>query len=141
MANEDAPKLIIDSDWKAQAQAEKEKLAEKAKADPPAGAGGPGQMGQMPAPSFEVLLSGFVTQALFALGAIPDPQTNQPMLSLELAKHHIDMLGVLEEKTQGNLTEDESKLLAGALYELRDRYVQVANAARGAGPAGVPAAP
>ena len=82
MANEDAPKLIIDSDWKAQAQAEKEKLAEKAKADPPAGAGGPGQM---PAPSFEVLLSGFVTQALFALGAIPDPQTNQPMLSLELA--------------------------------------------------------
>ena len=86
----------------------------------------------MPPPTFEVLLSSFVTQALFALGAIPDPQTGQPMLSLELAKHQIDMLGVLETKTQGNLTEEETKLLSGALYELRDRYVQVANASRGA---------
>jgi hypothetical protein len=41
------------------------------------------------------------------------------------------MLSVVEEKTKGNLSDDESKLLAGALYELRSRYVQVANAGRG----------
>jgi len=129
------PKIIIDDDWKAQAQAEKEKLAQKA-SDPAGDPGDPGAAaaaggpGKIPPPTFEVLLSSFVTQALFALGAIPDPQTGQPMLSLELAKHQIDMLGVLEEKTKNNLTDDESKLLAGALYELRDRYVQVANASR-----------
>ncbi len=126
MSDADPPKIIIDDDWKAQAQAEKENLAAKAEESP--AAGGPGQM---PPATFEVLLSSFVTQALYALGAIPDPQTGQPMLSLELAKHQIDMLGVLEAKTQGNLSEEETKLLAGALYELRDRYVQVANASRG----------
>lgn len=134
MSDADPPKIIIDDDWKAQAQADKEKMA--AKVDeapaPEAGGGAAGGPGQIPPPSFEVLLSSFVTQALFALGAIPDPQTGQPMLSLELAKHQIDMLGILETKTQGNLTDEESKLLAGALYELRDRYVQVANASRGA---------
>ncbi|MEE9405179.1 MAG: DUF1844 domain-containing protein [Algisphaera sp.] len=127
---EDPSPIIVDSDWKAQAQAEKETLAEKAK-DAPAQESG--DLGQMPPATFEVLVSGFVSQALFALGAIPDPQTGKPMLSLELAKHHIDMLGVLEAKTQGNLTDEESKLLAGTMYELRERYVQVANAARGAG--------
>lgn len=133
MSDADTPKIIIDDDWKAQAQAEKETLAAKANEAPAPEAGGaPGGPGQIPPPSFEVLLSSFVTQALFALGAIPDPQTGQPMLSLELAKHQIDMLGILETKTQGNLTEEEGKLLAGALYELRDRYVQVSNASRGA---------
>ena len=130
MSDAETPKIIIDDDWKAQAQAEKETLAAKAEEAPAADAGSAGP-GKMPPATFEVLLSSFVTQALFALGAIPDPQTGQPMLSLELAKHHIDMLGVLETKTQGNLTDEETKLLSGALYELRDRYVQVANASRG----------
>ena len=85
----------------------------------------------MPPANFETLLSTIVTQALFAMGAIPDPQTGQPMLHLDLARHHIDMLTVLEDKTKGNLSDDESKALSSTLYELRSRYVQVANAARG----------
>ena len=43
-----------------------------------------------------------------------------------MAKHHIDTLAVLEEKTSGNLTDEEKKLLDNALYEVRMRYVQVA---------------
>jgi len=168
--SDDAPKIQIDSDWKAQAQAEKEKFAAQSKPpSSPAAASGPGGgegmldgkagrasgdasagdavgasggaagdasgsvsgVGQMPPANFETLLSSFVTQALFAMGAIPDPQTGQPVMHLDLARHHIDMLSVLEEKTKNNLSEDETKMLAGTLYELRNRYVQVANAQRG----------
>jgi hypothetical protein len=72
------------------------------------------------------------TQALFALGAVPDPRTGQRMLSLDLARHHIDMLSVIEQKTKGNLSADESSMLTSTLYELRQRYIQMSSAARGA---------
>ncbi len=157
----DPPKILVDDDWKAQARAEKEKLAAQSRTaprDPASGAsaaptaggsaggdaagraggaprsaagGGGGATREMPPANFETLLSTIVTQALFAMGAIPDPQTGQPMLHLDLARHHIDMLTVLEDKTRGNLSDEESKALSSTLYELRSRYVQVANAARG----------
>jgi hypothetical protein len=142
--SDETPKIQIDSDWKAQAQAEKQRLAEQSKAAPPApgsqgkasdGAGTtPGSAGAtsgVPEANFETLLSSIITQALFAMGAIPDPQTGQPVLELDLARHQIDLLSVLETKTKGNLSDDESKMLSGALYELRSRYVQVASASRG----------
>ena len=73
-----------------------------------------------------MFVSGLVTQILFALGAIEDPQTKQRYRNLPLAKHHIDTLAILEEKTKGNLSEDEKKLLDNALYEVRMQYVQIA---------------
>lgn len=135
----ETPKIQVDSDWKAQAQAEKEKLVAASKSESADGAaGGPGNEdfggpdgGQLPPANFETLLSSFVTQALYAMGAIPDPQTGQPALHLDLARFQIEMLSVLEEKTKGNLTDEEAKMIAGTLYELRTRYVQVANAQRG----------
>ena len=138
MADEgQGPKIHIDSDWKAQAQAEKQKLAEQAKAAPrerasgAAGAAGAGGGGALPPASFESLVSTLATQALFAMGAIADPRSGQRMQNLDLARHHIDMLGVVEEKTRGNLSEDEANLLSSAAYELRTRYIQLAGAARG----------
>ncbi len=134
--SDEAPKIIVDDDWKAQAQAEKEKLAQQAKAkqqsapgstaagsadDSSAGVGGY----QLPPANFESLVSTMTTQALFAMGAIPDPQTGQRIAHLDLARHHIDMLSVIEEKTKGNLSKEESDLLATTLYELRNRYVQL----------------
>jgi len=131
---EDGPKIHIDSDWKAQAQAEKQKLAEKSKAaakpGAPGGGSGGGAQGGLPPASFETLISTMVTQALFAMGAIPDPRTGQRIQHLDLARHHIDMLTVLDEKTRGNLSEEETNLLSGALYELRTRYIQLSSAAR-----------
>ncbi len=132
MADEQAPKLHIDSDWKAQARAEKEKLAQKsaqADASKAGTAGAPGT-GGMPPANFETLISTMATQALFAMGAIPDPRTGQRMAHLDLARHHIDMLTVIEEKTKGNLSEEETSMLTGTLYELRSRYIQLANQAR-----------
>jgi len=76
------------------------------------------------------LISSIATQALFSLGAMPDPQTGQRYTNLDIARHHIDSLGVLEEKTKGNLTDEEKTTLATTLYELRQSYVQVANASR-----------
>ncbi len=133
MANQDAePKIHVDTDWKAQAAAEKQRLAEQERqqAKQP---GGPtiSGAGGIPPANFETLVSTLVTQALFAMGAIPNPATGQRMQHLDLARHHIDMLGVLQEKTKGNLTEEESKMLNQTLYELRGRYIQLASAARG----------
>lgn len=133
---EPSPILHVDDDWKAQAQAEKAKLAEKEKAAKQDAAGpsaddaahaGPGQI---PAADFTTLVSSIATQALFALGAMPDPQTGQRHTNLDIARHHIDSLSVLEEKTKGNLSDDETKMLATTLYELRQSYVQIANASR-----------
>lgn len=136
MAENEAPKIHVDSDWKAQARAEKERLAEKTKATPAAEGGKPGAgagrgQGGMPPANFETLISTLTTQALFAMGAIPDPRTGQRIQHLDLAKHNIDMLGVLEEKTKGNLTQEESDMLAKTAYELRTTYIRLASAGRG----------
>ena len=137
MSNEDpSPILHIDDDWKAQAQAEKARLADKEKAakqqagDSKASKPQATRPSQIPPADFTTLVSSLATQALFSLGAMPDPQTGQRYVNLDIARHHIDSLSVLEEKTKGNLTSDESAMLASTLYELRSSYVQVANASR-----------
>lgn len=131
MADEQ-PKIIVDSDWKAQAQAEKERLAAKEASAKPQPAA-PGSLGGSPGPEgaegeptlFEELLRMLATQALLYMGAFPDPSTGQAVLSPEMAKLHIDMLGELEAKTKGNLSDQESKTLTSYLYELRMQYVEV----------------
>lgn len=135
-----SPILHVDDDWKAQAQAEKAKLAEKEKAakqqdasDTPVDSGASaaaGASGSIPPADFTTLVSSIATQALFSLGAMPDPQTGQRYTNLDIARHHVDSLSVLEEKTKGNLSEDEATMLATTLYELRSSYVQIANATR-----------
>ncbi|MEM6552406.1 MAG: DUF1844 domain-containing protein [Planctomycetota bacterium] len=141
----DSPKILVDSDWKAQAQAEKAKLAEKdAKAQPAAGSASPGDPpspGQLPPASFETLVSTMVTQAIYGLGGIADPRTGQPVIDLELARHQIDLLGVLQSKTEGNLDDDEKDLLGQTLYELRSRYVQISTAVRNGAVGGAPSDP
>jgi len=124
---DESPQIHVDSDWKTQARAEKEKLAQQSQADQEHG-GGPAGPGGLPPATFETLVSTMVTQALFAMGAIPDPRTGERIQHLDLARHHIDMLTVLEEKTKGNLNEDETKLITTAVYELRSRYIQSSTA-------------
>ena len=128
----EAPKIQVDTDWKAQAQAEKQRLADQAQeAEGPQSAGeqGPGR-GGLPPVTFEALVSTMATQALFAMGLVPDPRTGQRVQHLDLARHHIDMLGVLDQKTKGNLTDEEQKMLSATLYELRSNYISLGAAAR-----------
>lgn len=63
-------------------------------------------------------------EALIALGDIPHPATNLQEANLEQAKYLIDILGMLADKTQGNLTPNESQLLEDAVYQLRMRFVE-----------------
>ena len=88
----------------------------------------PSDKEQKQAPLPEVTFSTFIislsSSALVHLGEIPDPSTNQTRIDLQMAKQIIDTLGMLEEKTKGNLEEGEIRLLRSILYDLRMRYVQ-----------------
>ena len=80
--------------------------------------------GEMPTADFNLFLSSLSMQAMVALGEVPHPMTGAPQEDLEQARYIIDVLGILQEKTQGNLTQEESGLLEGLLYELRMKYVE-----------------
>ncbi len=82
-----------------------------------------GGAGSGAGPDFSFLLSSLSMQAMMALGELTPPGMNEPQADLEQARTLIDLLGVLEEKTRGNLTPEESSLLENILYELRMRYV------------------
>ncbi len=117
------PKIIVDDDWKTQAQAEKEKLEEEVEKSAEQQQAGPREI---PPASLVTLISSLVTQIFMALGGYEDPKTKKRYVDLELAKHHIDTLSVLEEKTKGNLSDEEKKMLDQAIYEVRMQYVQIA---------------
>ncbi len=123
---EDKPKIIVDDDWKSQAQAEKEKLAHEVDQ---AGPGGSAGEREMPPASFATLVGSILSQIFMALGGYEDPRTKRRYVDLELAKHLVDTLVVLEGKTKNNLTDEEKRLLDHALYEARMQYVQIAQAA------------
>ncbi len=80
-----------------------------------------------PAPAdFAMLVQPFFVAALYHMGLAADPDTGQPgARNLPLARHNIDLLEVIEEKTRGNLDEAERQLLEGVLYELRMGFVKV----------------
>lgn len=120
--SDETPRLHIDSDWKAQAQAEKERLAEKEAARH---ASAP-EEGELPQADFRGLVMMLGSQAMMGLGAYGDPQTGRVVIDLPGAQFAIDLLGVLEERTKGNLTEDEAAELTEVLAQLRARFVQVA---------------
>lgn len=135
---EEQPSLHIDTDWKKQAQEEKRKLAEAAKAKAttpaaPAAGAKPGPVAptrrpgrQLPVPGIGSLIQSVMTQILYYLGELP-ASGGQAAMDLDLAKHHLDTLGMLEEKTKNNLTLEEQSILDAALYETRTRFVNVAS--------------
>ena len=117
------------------AEGESEK-PEEARETPPekaeAGAKGPGQgeegaKREEPAALPEIDFSTFVvslsSSVLIHLGVVADPTTGQQKKDLAIAKQTIDMLGMLQAKTRGNLTKEEDQLLESMLYDLRMRYV------------------
>jgi hypothetical protein len=138
----DQPKLIIDSDWKSQAQAEKERLEQQAAAKvaakkapmgmPGAGAaagmGDAGEDAEAGPMGFRDIVAMLATQAMSYMGYFPDPRTGQAVVALDYAKLHIDMLGILEEKTKGNLTEEEQAFMTRSTSELRLAFVELSKA-------------
>lgn len=77
----------------------------------------------LPDIDFSTFVISLSTSALYHLGAIPDPESGAAEVNLPLAKQTIDILGMLRDKTEGNRTPEETRLLDGLLYDLRLRYV------------------
>ena len=89
-------------------------------AGPAAGAGSP----TLPAVDFHTFVLSLGSSALLHLGELEHPDVGAPQKDLPLAKHTIDILVMLEEKTRGNLTAAEEKLIGSLLYDLRLRFVE-----------------
>ncbi len=75
--------------------------------------------------NFSTFVLGLSTQALLHLGDIPNPMTRAVEQDLDAAKHVIDILGILQDKTRNNLEPAEASLLESILYDLRMRYVEL----------------
>ena len=118
--NDDKPKIIVDDDWKNQAQAEKEKLSEEAHAKAEEA-----ELPPMPPANFETLVSGLAMQSLMVMGAIPDPRSGHRYVDMDVAKHHIDSLMMLIEKTEGNLSEEESTMIEETIKQLQMQFVHL----------------
>ena len=79
---------------------------------------------QLPEVNFATFIFSLSSSALLHFGEIPEPTSGTKKKNLPMAKHAIDILGMLEEKTKGNLTPDEEQLFKSILYDLRMRYVK-----------------
>lgn len=80
----------------------------------------------MPEVTFQAFVMSLNTSVLYHLGEIADPVTGERTLDLDLARHGIDTLTMMQEKTKGNLTEDEGKMLKDLLYDAKLKFVQAA---------------
>jgi hypothetical protein len=85
----------------------------------------------LPPASFDFLVMSLRAQAEVQLGLMHFGQKEKPKPQLNMARHTIDLMGILLEKTKGNLNLEEQRVLENSLTELRFRYVQVAEEAAG----------
>ena len=126
----------VDESWKEQVEQEKKQqvppaappsgstappgATPKAAPEPAAAAGG--EEGGLEA-RFDLFVSSMAMEALIGLGDAPHPATRKTSTNLSQARYAIDLLGMLSEKTKGNLSVDEARMLKDALYQLRMRYL------------------
>ena len=83
-----------------------------------------GKTDDLPEISFSALIISLSTQALMHLGEIPNPSSGKMESDIPVAKQMIDIIGLLREKTRGNLDQGEEKLMDDILYDLRMKYVE-----------------
>jgi hypothetical protein len=108
-------KIIVDEDWKSQVEAERE----AARQEEPAAEQHP----PLPPPTLTFLVSTLYLQGAIALGLLPPPATDKSEVQPEQARHAIDLLSMLAEKTEGNRTPEETEELESALHQLRLAFV------------------
>ena len=84
------------------------------------------ETGSLATLDFATFVLSLATSAQINLGSVPHPETNQTGRNLPAAKQMIDIIGMLQEKTKGNLSKDEETLLGQVLFNLRMHYVRVA---------------
>jgi hypothetical protein len=120
-------KIQIDDDWKSQAAAEKERLAQTTADSSPRDAG---------AADFSSLVQLLAMQVVVGLGGMMGPGGQEIPPNMEIAKHHIDLLDILDSKTKNNLDKNERAMLDTTLHQLRLAYVETVRAMSEGSPAG-----
>ena len=122
----EAKKIIIDEDWKSQVESEREaaeksaETAQQAEPQPESESEGP-----LPPATLTVLASSLYLQGMISLGLLPAPGAEKGEVRLDHAKHTIDTLQMLQEKTEGNRTAEETKELDEMLHQMRMAFVSV----------------
>jgi len=107
---DDQIKKRVDENWKAQVEKEKHAADTSKEA--------------YHEPTFTIFLSSLSMQAMIAMGKLENPMTGKAEANLEQARFLIDTLGIIKEKTKGNLVAEEETLLNEALFNLRMMYVE-----------------
>ena len=82
----------------------------------------------LPRVDFSTFILSLSHSALMHLGQAPHPETGSVEKSLPMARQTIDLIGMLEEKTRGNLSGEEERLVTQILFDLRMRYVELSKA-------------
>jgi hypothetical protein len=128
----DGKKIIIDEDWKSQVEAEKQ-AAQQQQATQQQEAAPATETAdrELPPPDLLFLASTLYLQAMVSLGLLPNPMSNAPKMHLPQAKHAIDTLQVLFDKTEGNRTPEETAATDAMLHELRMAFLAVTEKKQG----------
>ena len=145
------PKIFVDEDWKTKVEREKKEALEKSESqkkatageNPPSDPSGSGSKSSgsssvdapkteaseeekaLPPASLPLLVTSLATQAMGSMGQLPGEDGEPLPKNLSFARHFIDLIGMLEEKTKGNVTDEEEAHLRDTLYQLRMMYVAV----------------
>jgi hypothetical protein len=125
--SEEKDKSFVVRDRRFTAQKEEERVSSgEEKREEPGKEEAPEAEGPFPEINFTSLILSLSTSALIHLGEVEDPVAKKQSKNLPLAKQTIDLIGMLKEKTKGNLTPEEEKITQQILFDLRMRYVKVA---------------
>ena len=111
---EEKIKKKVDEEWKKEARLEKDKEKIKPKEEKP--------RFQVPEANFMLFISSLVREAMIHLGVVANPLTKKTEANLDQARYLIDTLSILQQKTKGNLTDEEKKFLDTMLDELKIQY-------------------
>jgi hypothetical protein len=122
-------RIVIDEDWKSRVEEEKRatKKPPEASGTQESPAADASHEGPMPPATLSFLVTTLATQAMVSLGQVPNPFSGKTEVRLPEARHFIDTLAMLEEKTAANRTPEESALLDSFLHQLRMSYVEAQN--------------
>ena len=122
--------IFVDEDWKAQVQAEKEALKHQGEKEAPAEAApAPDEDHPLPPPTLVDMAGSLAVQTMISLGLMANPLTGKAELRVHQARHLIDTLDLLQKKTEGNRTAEESAAFEHLLHELRLGFLAVQSGA------------
>ena len=117
-------KIIIDEDWKSRVQEEKESLTQEVgEEEAPPSEDQPQPQGPLPPPTLDFVVGSFAMQAMVSMGLMANPLTGETEVQLDQAKHFVDTVEMLRDKTEGNRTAEETAMIDNLLHELRMSYL------------------